>query len=223
MSGVSVKQLSNVGANAAVSVRDQGLVLGTVEYVLLEAVVSMIIRRVARAPKRRFVDEVILHAISVPFVGGLSAPFGRVGTVRSGYQKQFIDGSKTVPAVLLAQYIQQTSQSGFHVPAPSFQDILVTSASKIVTRPLTRLIYEFAPTVIKEHIQRMNYLFVRQENASLLAALFSSSSAYGGPRTAGPEAELAYTGPGQETGGGPVQSPPERAPFGKLPGRLGDA
>ena len=174
MPGVSIKQLSNVGYNGAVSVRDKGVVLGTVEYVLLEAVVSMIIRKIARAPRRRFIDEVVLHAVSVPFIGGLSAPMGKQGNSRSGYQRQFIDGSKGVPAVLLAQYIQQMGERGFHVPAPDFRDILVTAASKMITRPLTKVIYDFSPAVIKEHIARMNLLFARQENASLLAGVFAT-------------------------------------------------
>ena len=68
---VRIGDLGNVGANAVVAVRDQGLVLGSVEYVLLEALVSKIFRAIARAPKRPFVEDIILHSLTVPFVGGL--------------------------------------------------------------------------------------------------------------------------------------------------------
>ena len=67
---VEVKQLANIASNAAAPVMGQSLALGTVEYVLLEAAVSMLLRRVIKAPRRSFLQEVALHTISLPFLGG---------------------------------------------------------------------------------------------------------------------------------------------------------
>ena len=78
---VEVSQLANIAANAAAPVMGQTLVLGTVEYVLLEAAVSMLLRRVIKAQRRPFLQEVALHTIAMPFVGGR----GALQRARKGY------------------------------------------------------------------------------------------------------------------------------------------
>ena len=193
---VRIGDLGNVGANAAVAVRDQGLLLGSAEYVLLEALVSMLFRQIARVPKRPFLEDVMLHSISLPFVGGLGAPFGRAGNYREGYGKQVVDGARAVPAVFLAQYVVGTSQSGFHMPKVSIKDILITAAAKIITRPLTKLIFDFSPAVVKEHIERMRLLFARQETASTLLGLLMYTN------------EWPYDRPGRMDD--PYRAPPPR-------------
>ena len=213
---VQVSQLSNIAANAAAPVMDQGLVLGSVEYVLLEAAVSMLLRRVIKAARRPFLEEVVLHTISLPFLGGLGVPFGKAGNPREPYTRQFIDGTKGIPAVFLAQYVQATGQKGFHLPSLNVNDIVITAIAKTITRPITKTIFDFAPAVIREHIERVRILVGRQEVASLLAAWFSSATGAGGGASSYGAAGYTYRDAGREQ-----EIVGQRAPYAELPGRAG--
>ena len=203
---VEVKQLANIASNAAAPVMGQSLALGTVEYVLLEAAVSMLLRRLIKAPRRSFLQEVALHTISLPFLGGLGAPFGKTRTYNDTYTKQVIDGSKGIPAVFLAQYVQATAAKGFHLPSLSVNDVVITAIAKTITRPATKVSFDFAPAVIREHIERIRLLVGRQENASLLANFLF-----------GPEQRGTY---GPYPAGGSMFK--QRAPFVPLPGHEGE-
>lgn len=211
---VEVTQLANIAANAAAPVMGQTLVLGTVEYVLLEAAVSMLLRRVIKAQRRPFLQEVALHTIAMPFVGGLGAPLGKGGSYSAPYTDQLIDGSKGIPAVLFAQYVQQTAAKGFHLPSLSVNDLVITAVSKAITRPITKIVYDFAPAMLKEHIERVRLLIARQENASLLLSYVSGFGGGGGSSVP----ERGTYGP--SVGGGSMLV--QRAPFVPLPGRDGD-
>ena len=212
---VEVKQLANIASNAAAPVMGQSLALGTVEYVLLEAAVSMLLRRVIKAPRRSFLQEVALHTISLPFLGGLGAPFGKTRTYNDTYTKQVIDGSKGIPAVFLAQYVQATAANGFHLPSLSVNDVVITAVSKTLTRPATKAIFDFAPYVIREHIERIRLLVGRQENASLLANFLVSQGFVAAGPSSGGLATTSYI---------PARQPRvDRGPYGQPPGAAGGA
>ena len=212
---VEVKQLANIASNAAAPVMGQSLALGTVEYVLLEAAVSMLLRRVIKAPRRSFLQEVALHTISLPFLGGLGPPLGKTTSYNTGYTQQFIDGGKGIPAVFLAQYVQATAAKGFHLPSLSVNDVVITAIAKTITRPATKVIFDFAPAVIREHIERIRFLVGRQENASLLANFLVSQGFVATGPSSGGLATAAYI---------PARQPrQERAPFGQMPGAAGGA
>ena len=122
--------------------RDKHLIQGAIQLITLEVLVAKIIRKVLGMGGRGFVELAAIHAVSLPFLGGLSGFFAAPANVGGSTQYQAVqDGAKGVPAVLLSQYIVNTAIKGFHVPKVSFKEILVTAASKTLTRPLIVLMY----------------------------------------------------------------------------------
>ena len=113
--------------------------IGSVEYVAIEVAVSKIVRSVLKFENKGIMELAWIHALSLPFMGGLSAPFGSPALVgQSGsYTQAFKDGAKGIPAVLAAQWVIATAQKGFHFPWFSLRDLMITAGSKTLSRPLT--------------------------------------------------------------------------------------
>ena len=118
---------------------------GVAQVVLLEVIVSKMMRKILGMAPAGFMELAAIHAVSMPFLGGLSgfadAP-GRPGGKRD-YSAIFMDGAKGIPAVFLAQYIINTGARGIHVPGIRVKDILITAASKSLTRPLVEMVYPY--------------------------------------------------------------------------------
>ena len=139
------EKAQNTAATMAtpVDVRNTSVVGGAAGYVGLEVMVSYILRSVFKVEKRGIMELTAIHGLSVPFVGGLSAfsdgpdPLGLEGS----YGSQFMDGAKGIPAVFASTYVVNTFLQGLHMPKLNFRDILVTAASKIITRPIMSLAY----------------------------------------------------------------------------------
>ena len=119
--------------------RKPKLVGGVAQVVLLEVIVSKIIRKILGMANAGFMELAAIHAVAMPFLGGLSgfadAPKGD-GSVATA----FMDGAKGIPAVFLAQYIINTGARGLHLPGLHVKDIMITAASKTLTRPLIELV-----------------------------------------------------------------------------------
>ena len=128
---------------------------GVAQVVLLEVLVSKMIRKILRMSPAGFMELTAIHAVSMPFLGGLSgfadAP-GRPGGKRD-YSAIFMDGAKGIPAVFLAQYIINTGARGIHVPGVSVKDILITAASKSLTRPLIEMVFPYLHGSIQRGFQ----------------------------------------------------------------------
>ena len=122
--------------------RDGALIQGSIQLIVIEVLVAKIIRKVLGMGGRGFVELAAIHAVSLPFLGGLAGMFAAPVNVGGSNQYQAVqDGAKGIPAVLLSQYIVNTATKGFHIPKVSFKEILVTGASKTLTRPLIVLMY----------------------------------------------------------------------------------
>ena len=145
--------------------------LGTVEYVAIEVVVASLFRRLLGFPRKAFGDLIQVHAASMAFLGGASAPFGPIGPLEQTPWQNLIDGAKGIPAVLLGQYAVETFKRGFHVPGSGWtmSDVFASAASKTISRPLFGLIY---PTLkrAKLHVpmQEVNQMQTNQSNNSQL-------------------------------------------------------
>ena len=72
-------QVQNVVSNAVAPIdfRKGKQVVGAAEYVALEVAVSKIVRTVLKMEHRGFLELAWIHALSIPFMGGLGAPFGK--------------------------------------------------------------------------------------------------------------------------------------------------
>ena len=134
----------NVFNNAILpfDIRRYDLIAGSAQLVAVEVIVSKIIRKILGMGGRGFAELAAIHAVSLPFLGGLSG-FFEPNKALSGQDMTtaFQDGAKGVPAVFLSQYIINTATKGLHIPKFTFKEVLVTAASKILTRPLIVLMY----------------------------------------------------------------------------------
>jgi hypothetical protein len=133
----------NVFNNAILpfDIRRYDLVVGSAQLVAVEVIVSKILRKIVGVGGRGFAELAAIHAVSLPFLGGLSGFFEANQALPGTQTRALQDGAKGIPAVLLAQYITNVAAKGLHIPKVTFKEILVTAASKTLSRPLIVLMY----------------------------------------------------------------------------------
>ena len=125
----------NVFNNAVLpfDIRRYDLVVGSAQLVAVEVIVSKIIRKIVGVGGRGFAELAAIHAVSLPFLGGLSGFFESNQALPGSQTRALQDGAKGIPAVLLAQYITNVAAKGLHIPK--------VAASKTLSRPLIVLMY----------------------------------------------------------------------------------
>ena len=145
-------------------------VLGVAEYVAMETFVSYMCRWLFKTEKRSLAQLATIHAVSIPFIGGLSAfadPTHPAG-YSSPFQNLAMDGAKGIPGVFAAQYVINTALGGLHAPRLNFTDILVTAAAKIITRPVASLVYPYIGETLRTNLDVTESLFNKQASQSNL-------------------------------------------------------
>ena len=106
-----------VNAIAPVDLRKMSQAFGAAEYVGFEVLVSYLARTVFKIERRSIMELAAIHAVSIPFMGGL-AQFSEENTfIDSPVADAVADGAKGVPAVFAAQYVCNTALSGLHAPS----------------------------------------------------------------------------------------------------------
>lgn len=177
------EEFTNILANAAAPIdfRKLSQVGGAAEYVAAEVLVSYFARYLFKIEKRTLLELAAIHAVSVPLIGGLAANFNDNHIL--GYEAPFTDiiydGAKGVPAVFAAQYICNTALSGLHAPNLSFKDILITAATKLLTRPVMSIIYPYLGETFRNNLDVIEELVSRQRAKS---RLLSAADAEAGTR-----------------------------------------
>ena len=144
-------------------IRKGKLVFGSIEYVAVEVLVSAIVRNFMKAP-RTWKDLVLVHSISLPFLGGASGFMDPPGEYSAGWATQFTDGAKGIPAVLLAEWVLATYYKGFHFPWFGMKDLLITAGAKTISRPISAAFYGYLPNDPKDALATFNVI-VQQQNA----------------------------------------------------------
>ena len=148
-------------AIAPVDFRMGSQVAGAAEYVAAEVFVSYFARFLFKLERRSLMELSAIHAVSIPLIGGLSAGLedNNIFSYESPWGDLVTDGAKGVPAVFVAQYICNTALAGLHAPKLAFNDILVTAACKIVTRPLIALLWPYLPNMARSNLEVLEELF----------------------------------------------------------------
>ena len=156
---------------AAVDFRKAKQLIGTVEYVAAEVLVSKVIRAVLKMENRGIFDLAFIHLLSIPFMGGIAAPLENISSLQTtdGYGKALADGAKGIPGVLIAQWIVATASKGFHFPWFTLKDLLITAGSKAITRPLVYSILKKLPNDAQAGFAVMDALFQSQVAKSTLS------------------------------------------------------
>ena len=166
------KKIQNVvdAAITPVDVRKFRQVLGAAEYISAEVLVSYLARYVFKMEKRTIMELAAIHAVSLPFIGGLAAAVDKPNPL--GYEApvsdQFYDGAKGIPAVFLAQYTVNTALSGLHAPRINAKDILITAAAKLATRPILSFLYPMLGDAFRTNLDVLDGIFKRQREKSNL-------------------------------------------------------
>ena len=161
---------TNILTNAIqpIDVRKGSQVAGAAEYVGAEVLVSYFARYLFKVEKRSLMELAAIHAVSIPLIGGLAA--GVEDSNIYGYESPWgdliQDGAKGVPAVFVAQYICNTALGGLHAPKLAFNDILMTAAAKIITRPLIALVYPFIGVAARNNLDILEELFNNKQRAA---------------------------------------------------------
>jgi len=145
------------------------LAMGVLQYILLEVLVSRLFRFLVDHPKT-WTEDFFIHIISIPFLGGLSAWSGNAGTYDDNFFSLLLDGARGIPAVFVSQYIVSSFEEGPTLPGPfDMKDVLITAASKAITRPLAGFLYQFVfPKAIKDTWDDVDLLVTAQVEHSII-------------------------------------------------------
>ena len=168
-----MEQAQNVLSNAIAPVdfRKAKQLVGTVEYVAAEVLVSKVVRTVLKLENRGIFELAFVHLLSIPFMGGIGAPFGNIRNVHTtnGYGQAAVDGAKGIPGVLIAQWILATASKGFHFPWFNMKDLMITAGSKVLSRPLVYSILDKLPVDAQAGFAVMDQLIQNQVGKSNLS------------------------------------------------------
>ena len=152
------------------------LLLGSLEYIAAEVVVAKIVRKIIKADTKGWAELCYIHALSLPFMGGAAA-FAEPNNdyegndkdgKKVGFTTQLMDGAKGIPAVLIAQYILESFSKGFHAPWFNLKDLLITAATKALTRPVVGFIFTYLPKDAQTNLRVLDVLVNRQHEKSTL-------------------------------------------------------
>ena len=79
-----------------------------------------------------------------------------------------MDGAKGIPAVILAQWILESFNKGFHAPWFNIKDLLITAGTKALTRPVIGFMLEYLPEDAKNNLLIVDEMIARQHFRSNL-------------------------------------------------------
>ena len=158
---------TNILSNAVLPVdpRKMQLLFGSAEYITVEVLVSAMVRKFMGASKP-WTDLILIHTISLPFMGGAVGFMDPPGQMNAGWIDHFMSGAKGIPAVLIAEWIWNTFAKGFHVPWFNMKDLLITAGAKTISRPITGAFYGYLPKNAADALAVVNAMIGRQNNAS---------------------------------------------------------
>ena len=159
----------NIGRNvvAPFNLQQEGQLAGALSVVSSEVIVSKFVR-MFMGDKKGVLELAYIHALSLPFLGGLQfgEPSDRISAGGSSYPNQLARGAKGIPAVILAQYLVNTFTTGFHVPWFNMKDLLITAACKAITTPMLFAARTWLPDMMTNGLEIMQLLEQQQEGAS---------------------------------------------------------
>ena len=143
------------------------LAAGSAQIVIIEVLVSKLIRFGLRMENTSLGKLVLIHALSLPLTGGLVGFVNPQVALKNApdLSQAVMDGAKGVPAIFVAQYITNTALQGFHMPKISMKDILITAAARILTRPLLKYGYQYMPQAVADNFDA-NDTMVANQNAN---------------------------------------------------------
>ena len=148
--------------------------IGNAQVVALEVAVSKLLRWALKMAPRPILDLAFIHTISLGFMGGFAGPFDKLTPIDGDVKTTdaLFDGAKMVPAVFAAQYVASVARQGLNMGFKqiSVKDLLITAASKAITRPMWNLIYKQLPEKLAQGLNTHEIMVERQRAASRLTS-----------------------------------------------------
>ena len=136
--------------------------------ITVEVLIAKVIRKVLNMGNRGVLELAFIHAVSLPMMGGFSAMFGKPLKYGMKNMEAFKDGAKGIPAVFAAQYITNVANRGFQIPKVSVKEILVTAASKMLSKPLINVMFDKLPKAVMDNFTIQLLMEAKQAAASNL-------------------------------------------------------
>ena len=129
------------------------LVVGNAQVIAMEVVVSKLFRWLLKSDQRSIAYLISVHAASQAFLGGFCGYFDDLKYSKNAPTTidALMDGAKGIPGLFAAQYVVNTGLQGLHFPKFSFRDMLITGASKAITRPIINLAYDSLPVAVQKN------------------------------------------------------------------------
>lgn len=144
------------------------LVVGNAQIVAVEVVVSKLLRYLIKAESRSVLNLVAVHTVSMALLGGFSGFFEGVKYLANepSTTDALMDGAKGIPGLFAAQYVVNTAGQGLHFPKFTFKDMLITGASKAITRPIINMAYSSLPVSMQRNFSAHDEMINKQKEVS---------------------------------------------------------
>ena len=164
-------KVSNVFKNAILPFAKAKFLMGGVQHVAAEVLVSYIIRRIFKAERKKVIDLAMPHVFSLPLIGGVNGAW--VYSVPLEQQEarlkdQAKESAKQFPALLLGDICWRISNQGWHLPSYKGRELLIMLVAKTLTRPLIGALYKSMPEGMAVNFDALDWMFTRQAESSKL-------------------------------------------------------
>ena len=164
-------KVSNVFKNAILPFAKAKFLMGSVQHVAAEVLVSYIIRRIFKAERKKVIDLAMPHVFSLPLIGGVNGAWVYSKPMEQNEARlkdQAKESAKQFPALLLGDICWKISNQGWHLPSYKGRELLIMLVAKTLTRPLIGALYKSMPEGMAVNFDALDWMFGAQAGASKL-------------------------------------------------------
>ena len=153
---------------------------GISEIIIFESLTSLLFYSWFAPNLYPGLQQIILtNLISIPFLSAIPISSMASKTTLEDYLQEKLNlkealmlSTQGIPSVLVSQYIiGAIFIGGFYVPKITFQALLVTSGSKMITRPLLQLLYEIVLGKVPSKIKKFDRNLMKQSESQFAQLL----------------------------------------------------
>ena len=162
---------ANVFKNAILPFSKAKFLMGGVQFVAAEVLVSYIIRRMFKAERKKLIDLCMPHIFSLPLIGGVNGAWVYSEPLeqdKARLKDQAKEEAEQFPALLLGDLCWKFSKEGWRFPSYKGRELLIMFIAKTLTRPLIGALYKSMPEGMAVNFDALDFLFAAQAASSKL-------------------------------------------------------
>ena len=162
---------TNIFKNAILPFSKAKFLMGGVQHVAAEVLVSYIIRRLFKAERKKVIDLAMPHVFSLPLIGGVNGAWvysDPLDQDKARMKDQAKESAKQFPALLLGDICWKISNQGWSLPSYKGRELLIMFVAKTLTRPLIGALYKAMPEGMALNFDALDFLFRAQAHSSKL-------------------------------------------------------